>query len=559
MKEEDELRFEKLCDGFFEESLTGEEKRCFEKWLLESEEARRAYLWQSSLRSSLRHYASEAQSVGEPAEHVLEEPREDGPKIHYFEVLKWAVSLAIAFLLGALIWERTGMDYDASGAAPEIEESTYEGMAVLMQAHDVVWPEGGRLYKNGDSIPAGSFKMDAGLVQLEFYSGATVVLEGAADLEILSEEKAFCRKGRVTVAVSPHAKGFLIATPDVEFVDLGTEFGLEVVPGEPSELHVFSGEVEVYESGSVDSKAPLHVLETGDAAAFASASVAANIELDGSFRDAEHLASLANRMDRIRFDAWMDMSQILAQREDIVRYFPFYRTPEWERDLENASELGALEKNGAIVGCRWEEGRWVQKSALRFDNPSDRVRFNVPGAFESVSFAAWIKVESLKNIYNGLFMTDTFEPGNPHWQIDDKGRLILGIKRMYREEETSFQFVLFSPSVITPDVYGKWVHVASTYDVASSQIKHYLNGRLIAELQEDGAADTKVLVGTGEIGNWGLSRKEKRHIRNFDGAIDELLFCSSVLSQEEILDIYRKGEASTDAIRIPMFATNEYQ
>ncbi|MEM9161188.1 MAG: LamG domain-containing protein [Verrucomicrobiota bacterium] len=555
MKEEEKWELERLCERFFEESLSDEGKARLEEILLESDEARRIYLRQSSLRSSLRHYASETQSAAESDEDEVASASIKGTRVVYFEILKWAASISVAFFLGALVWNGN-LDTKSLVAQPEEAEATYEGVAVMILSHEAQWPEGDRVYENGDSIPAGRFRMAGGSAQLEFYSGATVVLEGVVDLELISEERAYCFEGRATVSVSAHAKGFTIETPGIEFVDHGAEFGLDVRPGEPVELHAFSGEVEVYEIERTEKDDPFKVLTTGSAAQFASARDYVQIDLDTSYRTVRYLAMREELTRRNRFLAWETMSRSLAEREDVVGYFPFYETDSWIRDLENTAQRKSREGSGAIVGCLWEEGRWPQKSALRFNNPSDRVRFNFPGAFDAVTFAAWIKVESLKNRYNGLFMTDTFEPGNTHWQIEDTGRLILGVRRFPQKETGEFQFVLFSEPIVTPDVYGKWIHVASTYDVAASEIKHYLNGELVASLQSEGWADSKVIVGPGEIGNWGLSREETRKVRNFDGSIDELLFCSSVLSQREIKGIYRRGEIKAASRVAPLVASN---
>ena len=50
--------------------------------------------------------------------------------------------------------------------------------------------------------------------------------------------------GKVTANVPPRAIGFRIDTPDMEVIDLGTEFALRVDPAGESRLHVLEGEVE---------------------------------------------------------------------------------------------------------------------------------------------------------------------------------------------------------------------------------------------------------------------------------------------------------------------------
>ena len=47
----------------------------------------------------------------------------------------------------------------------------------------------------------------------------------------------------------PQAHGFAIGSPNLDLVDRGTEFGLQVGGGK-TEVHVFQGKVELYEPGA---------------------------------------------------------------------------------------------------------------------------------------------------------------------------------------------------------------------------------------------------------------------------------------------------------------------
>ncbi|MDB4614779.1 iron dicitrate transport regulator FecR, partial [bacterium] len=81
-------------------------------------------------------------------------------------------------------------------------------------------------WKVGETLPPGKLKWDAGLLQLEFYCGATVVAEGPASLEILDDSRVVCHSGRIRAHVPEPARGFAVLAPTVELVDLGTEFGI---------------------------------------------------------------------------------------------------------------------------------------------------------------------------------------------------------------------------------------------------------------------------------------------------------------------------------------------
>src|SRR5262249_35691582 len=49
----------------------------------------------------------------------------------------------------------------------------------------------------GAMVEPGPLKLQSGLVQLEFYSGARLVIEGPADLELLGTDVLLCRAGKV--------------------------------------------------------------------------------------------------------------------------------------------------------------------------------------------------------------------------------------------------------------------------------------------------------------------------------------------------------------------------
>jgi hypothetical protein len=75
----------------------------------------------------------------------------------------------------------------------------------------------------------------------------------------------------------------------------------------------------------------------------------------------------------------------------------------------------------------WIEGRWSDKRGLEFRNVNDRARLSVPGEFEALTVAAWVRAQGLDRKLNSLFMSDGFEPGTIHWLIRNDGVLGLTI------------------------------------------------------------------------------------------------------------------------------------
>jgi hypothetical protein len=72
----------------------------------------------------------------------------------------------------------------------------------------------------------------------------TVVVEGPADVELISVDRIACNRGRLRARVPEGAEGFVVTGPGSAVVDLGTEFGVNVKPDGKSRGKVFKGEVE---------------------------------------------------------------------------------------------------------------------------------------------------------------------------------------------------------------------------------------------------------------------------------------------------------------------------
>ena len=56
------------------------------------------------------------------------------------------------------------------------------------------------------------------------------------------------------------------------------------------------------------------------------------------------------------------------------------------------------------------------------------VRVEILGEFDSLTFACWVKIDSLDRWYNSLFLTDHYNQGEPHWQILDTGQLFFSVR-----------------------------------------------------------------------------------------------------------------------------------
>lgn len=96
----------------------------------------------------------------------------------------------------------------------------------------------------GKGLQRGLFRLDAGKAQVRLDNGVELSMRGPVEFDVFGLDHITLMTGRVTANVPPQAIGFRIDTPDMEVVDLGTEFALKVDKAGESRLHVLEGEVE---------------------------------------------------------------------------------------------------------------------------------------------------------------------------------------------------------------------------------------------------------------------------------------------------------------------------
>ena len=97
----------------------------------------------------------------------------------------------------------------------------------------------------GEAVSERHLRLNSGIVEVAFGSGALVTIEGPAKLRIDSEMKCFSHYGKLSANCPPSAHGFTVRFRGGRVVDLGTEFAMESEPKGKTEVHVLNGEVIV--------------------------------------------------------------------------------------------------------------------------------------------------------------------------------------------------------------------------------------------------------------------------------------------------------------------------
>jgi hypothetical protein len=448
----------------------------------------------------------------------------------------WKQALALAACLGllALGWWLTRVSPPAGR-----QGATSKAVAMLNRVVEAQWNAAGEAPRLGAPLEPGWLRLQSGLAQIVFYSGARVVIEGPAELQIVSPTETSFRHGRLIAEVPPQARGFRITTPPMNVPSLDTSFGLVVQEGR-MEVHVFKGGIELQPPAD----APKQTLAEGSGAVMegsrAPLRMAANRQAFASLFQFQLKSSAA---ELVRHEQAQAAGQRLNEDPSLLVHFEFEPADTAEWRLRNAGHRKNSARDGTLVGCRWTEGRWPDKHALEFRSVNDRVRLDIPGSHESLTLAAWVRVQGLDRQINSLLMSDGFEDRTVHWSVRQDGVLALtAIGSGARNHQ-----ICSSPPVLTLNQFGLWVHLAVVIDGHRRQVVHYFNGEPVSEHAL--TIQPPFQIGAAELGNWnarGFPRNDPFMIRHFGGAMDEFCLFGRALGGHDIRALYSAGKPQPD-------------
>jgi len=174
---------------------------------------------------------------------ILDE-REAAKLLHQpkaFDWWVWTKTAAVAAVaLAAVVWTLQSVKLGEEKVAPR---PTF--LARLTADENAQWGETSLKARHGGWLEAGRLDLKSGQAEVTFGSGARVLLEGPAVFDVEQSNRGFLKRGRLAAEVPEPASGFVVNTPLMNVVDLGTQFGLKVKNSGESEVHVIHGVVEV--------------------------------------------------------------------------------------------------------------------------------------------------------------------------------------------------------------------------------------------------------------------------------------------------------------------------
>lgn len=428
---------------------------------------------------------------------------------------RWGWGAAAALVLGAAAWWTLRPD------APE---------AQLGRMEAVSWDASQVSPKVGDRLESRRLQLASGLVELKFAQGATVIVEGPADFEVLGPQHAFLHRGRAVTRMPKGAKGFILDSPRGRLIDQGTEFGVSVGPGGDTEVHVLEGEVEAVPRGQPKQAVQLSV------------------------NQAARLTP--QRVEQFAADAGGFITDLPPPNVGAIGFL------HWSFD-EGAADFSSNRGAGlgspaarAILrtfpdggtGPRWIAGQFG--AGLAFDGQDDFVECEFPGIAggqpRTVTF--WVKVPRDSGLDEGYGIINwgTYARPGLAWQIsvnpNEKegplGRLRLGVNQSWVVGSTDLRDDRWHHCAVV--MYGGHRPDAGTH------ILLYLDGELepaarkaVGEISTDttGAEAHNMWLGR----NLGHKRADQPNPlgRFFRGAIDEVFVFNAALDQEQIRSLMK--------------------
>lgn len=153
--------------------------------------------------------------------------------------------LAIMTSLAATVFLLIGsLAFWGSRAPKTVPSTTAPPLAIVAQAVGAYTSDGVAI-RSGQKISSGLLSMQRGVLRLDLASGATLAVEGPAQVDLVDATRIALLAGVITANIPESAIGFVVDTNTAHVVDLGTAFGVSISDDGSTNVCVFEGEVEV--------------------------------------------------------------------------------------------------------------------------------------------------------------------------------------------------------------------------------------------------------------------------------------------------------------------------
>ncbi|MGC4017410.1 MAG: FecR domain-containing protein [Luteolibacter sp.] len=376
----------------------------------------------------------------------------------------------------------------------------------------------GAVQAGGRMEPGSRLSLSQGNAELTFANGTKALVQGPAELTLVKKGELNLERGVIWCLVAPKDRGFRVMTPELEVMDLGTDFGVVSDPDARDEVHVFSGTVEVRNRKQPTDQATLH---GGEARTIGASDRFVSIPS----RPDHFPRVLPDSLPMIRFD----FASIQGGSVKVMGDHP------------EIADISAWLAPGE-ASPQVEPGH--EGSALRFLGHHDRVQTNWPGiagnAPRTVTF--WLKVDPSANLSRLPAILGWGNPKVPN----GKWKILLAQERpgMPAYPRISFGWHGYDSSVAVND--GRWHHCAMTYTGRMKPDQHpdvsiHVDGISTdiryQDFQSPGSRSREPETATGANGQplaIGYFQEEEAS-RSFNGWIEDVRIYAGVLPEEAIM------------------------
>ncbi len=527
-----------LLDRLVENNLSFEQKKRLSFLLEHNDEARLHYVRFMNMSSSLMHYAEELVSddFGEDSKEVN--------KTGIFPFVRYLIPLAALLIAAFLLFfqytpslslnEQKGWSKSLSAnSSPEVIKIS-DAVALLTEKVGLEWSkDAGFRPELGNAFEPGSLIIENGLAQVEFLQGSNVILEGPVHFDVVGPNEGSLMEGKLRANVPRLAQGFTVNLPKGKIIDLGTEFGLNVHPGGSTEVVVYEGKV-IYEGQADEDELVSHEVAGGEALFIDPYGNPNRMEVPSqSYLGAADLAFRSMEKSHIRYLEWVELSKEIANGPHTLAYYNFNDHNSWTRTLREEANNGNVIADGAIVGCKWSEGRWSGKGALGFERKSDCVRMNLAKNLTSMTLSVWIKIDSLDTNIAPVLFSSSSTRGAVGWFINQEGKVVLQVRKKNGYER------YVSAVAFRKERFGRWTHMATTFDSTTKMISHYVNGRPFSREKINTVG--KLNIGSSTLGHSAISVSKSSGRVALSGKIDEFALFEKSFDELEVRRIYEIG------------------
>lgn len=498
-----------------------------------------------------------------PVTHAVDlakEPARDrSPWFSVLSLTSIAAAIAIVAIL-ALVFSFGQSDPVGNGLAglqPPAEPSD-RVLATLIESQGAEW---GRFVPPADGVLlGGGLELVDGYAEMQMAGGARVVMQGPISLELIDGNRLALASGKLVAHVPERAHGFTVQTPSTTIVDLGTEFGVDVLSQGQTRVQVYTGMVDLHRPSEPNR---LRAMRAGDACVV----------------DAEHVHD-------VTFDAVSFARHLPSDGQGVVDAGP----KTYSDIVRSHDPLVWWSFDELVDGCVVDRGRAVANSravdGLRLTPSPMGQAASIDGSCAPISLAddralplrtdftieAWIRVEAGTDFSARLISTRDLSSAADRSGVGFGFGLAGGkdmrsgyVRRFFdingqkgQPNALSLKFTaygVFDVYTEQPISTGRWVHVAAVY-ADGHPVQMFIDGepaRMLSVVPAGSnlanakiyqawvaseavrASDQSPMIGRNPTG---AATSEP-----FLGDVDELIVYDKALSDEAIHKLYLFGKA----------------